>query len=436
MKRFFLLDPANLKSCAWKLFAAALAVKLALAGLLVGGNHDGWVNDFHNRSYGYDDFSYYWSACKLLEYHAFLAPKSEVPQPTVYRTPGYPLILAVFAAVSGKSLVALFIIQAVALSAIPIVFFFMLREMHLRLEWAWLFALDPLTNILSLSLMTEDWLILALLLSVFCWLRADRLGWRFASLLLFSLSLLIKPTAQFFLLVFLVLTLIHFRRRGWTVLLGALAILPLVLWMYRNQTVCGKFLLSTQTDNQILAVKTIEAKQQGVPNAKLIERIVRDWQREHGESIFEPIMDNKIDFAGTLSACARAHPLDFTRYHVAGMAYVMFGTARTHVICTLRNGRPFQAAAGRMFDGFILVWYAVLYATVLWRFRVAWLRQPMVQYSILFILYNLALIGVLAYTTGGGLKRIPFIPLLYFLLAFSFSPTSPEDKPLFPRRNK
>ena len=143
--------------------------------------------------------------------------------------------------------------------------------MRLSLEWAWLLVLDPLTNILSLSLMTEGWLVLGLLFSLFCWLRADRLGWRFASLLLFCLALLIKPTAQFFLPVFLGLTLIHFPRRGWTIFFGVVATLPLVLWMCRNQAVCGNFLYSTQTDNQILAVKTIEAKEQGVPDNKVLD---------------------------------------------------------------------------------------------------------------------------------------------------------------------
>jgi hypothetical protein len=342
------------------------------------------------------------------------------------------LILAVFAAVVGKDPFFLLIVQAVLLSAIPVVFCFILREMHLRLEWTWLFALDPLTNILSLSLMTEGWLVLALLLSLFCWLRADRLGWRFASLLLFCLALLIKPSAQFFLVVILGLTLVHFPRRGWTVFFGVVATLPLVLWMCRNDTVCGKFLLSTQMDNQILTVETIKAKQQGVPNNELGGWIVADWRREHGDYIFDRIMDNKIDFAGTMSACALAHPLDFARYHIAGMAYIMFGTARTHVIYALRNGQPFPPLVARMYDLFMLGWYAILYAAVAWRFRTSWFKHPVGQYSILFILYNLALIGMLAFTTGGGLKRMPFVPLIYLMLAFSFAPTSSDDKPLSP----
>ena len=306
--------------------------------------------------------------------------------------------------------------------------------MHLRPEWAWLFVLDPLTNILSLSLMTEGWLVLGLLLSLFCWLRADRLGWRFASLLLFCLALLIKPAAQFFPPVFLGLTLIHFPRRGWTVFFGVVATLPLVQWMCRNYTVSGEFILSTQSDNQIMAVETIKAKQQGVSDDKMIEWIVADWRREHGEFIFDRIMDNKIDFAGVMSAYTLAHPLEFARYHVAGMVRILFGTARNHVICAFCNGQPFPPFAARMFNSFMLGWYAILYAAVAWRFQTSWFRHPIGQYSTLFILYNLALIGVLAYTTGGGLKRMPFVALIYLLLAFSFAPTSPRDKPLFSLR--
>ncbi len=431
----FRLDPSNLKSCAIKLFLASLIIKLALFGFLVGRDLDGWTDGFQTR-YWYDDAGYYRLACGLLKFHAFADVNSDVSRPTVFRTPGYPFILAMCAAVVGDNPLSLVLAQAVVLSIIPVVFFFILREMHLSLEWAWLFVLDPLTNILSVSLMTEGWLILVSLVSLFCWLRADRLGWRFASLFLFCLSLLIKPTAQYFLLVFLGLTLIHFRRRGWTILFGVVSVLPLVLWMFRNQAVCGEFLLSTQTDNQILAVKTIEAKQQGVSDDKLIEWIVADWRREHGDYIFDRIMDNKIDFAGTLSSYAFAHPLVFSRYHLAGMVRILFGTARGHVVYSFRNGQPLSLLTGRVYDSFMLGWYAVLYAAVAWRFRISWLRNPISQYSILFILYNLALIGVLAYTTGGGLKRMPFVPMIYLLLAFSSVPASPGRQPLSPIRDE
>ena len=422
----FRLDPANLKSCAAKLFVAGLAIKLALFGLLVGRNLDSWTGGFETRHY--DDAGYYQTTCVLLEHHIFAGSKTDASQPTVFRTPGYPCILALCAAVVGTSPLALVLVQAVLLSAVPIVFLFILRELHLRLEWTWLFVLDPLWNILSLSLMTEDWLILALLLSLFCWLRAEQLNWRFASLFIFCLALLIKPTAQFFLPVFLGLTLLHFRRRGWTVCFAMVAVVPLVLWMWRNQAVCGEFLLSTQTDNQILAVKTIEAKQNGVPNSRLIEHIVGDWEREHGESLFDRIMDNKIDFAGVMSAYARAHPLEFARYHLSGMGRILFGTAQTHIVWAFRNGQPFPLPIARGYDWFLLAWYAVLYTEVVWRFRISWFRWPVGQYAILFTLYNLALIGVLAYTTGGGLKRMPFVPFIYLLLASSFTPASVSDR--------
>ena len=145
------------------------------------------------------------------------------------------------------------------------------------------------------------------------------------------------------------------------------------------------------------------------PITKYLTWIVEDWRREHGEFLFDRIMDNKIDFAGAMSAYALAHPLEFARYDVAGMMHILFGTAQIHLITAFRNGRPLSPFAARIYDLFMLGWYAVLYAFVVWRFRISWLRHPIGQYSILFILYNLMLIGVLAYTTGGGLKRTPFV---------------------------
>ena len=116
----FRLDPSSLKSCAIRLFVAAFTIKLALAGFLIGRNHDNWINGFQTRHY--DDTGYYRSGCKILKYHAFLMPDSEAPQRTVYRTPGYPFILAILVAIVGENPLSLLIVQAMALSAVPVVF--------------------------------------------------------------------------------------------------------------------------------------------------------------------------------------------------------------------------------------------------------------------------------------------------------------------------
>ena len=47
-----------------KLFAAALILKLALVGFLIGWKHDDWADGFQNPHY--DDVGYYQSACGLL----------------------------------------------------------------------------------------------------------------------------------------------------------------------------------------------------------------------------------------------------------------------------------------------------------------------------------------------------------------------------------
>jgi hypothetical protein len=420
--RAFRSNHASLEPTPVRLFLVALAVKLVAGLLLIGGTSGAWVERFQAGTY--DDVGYYESACKLVEHHAFLKPYTKEVIRTVYRTPGYPFILAVLATVVGKSPLLLLLVQVVVLSAIPVVFLLILREMKLPAGWAWWFAVDPLTNLVALSFMTEDWLVLLLLLSLFCWLRSDRLGWRFASFLLYSLTLLIKPTAQFYGLVFLTLTLLHFRRRAWTIAFGLVSTLPLLLWMCRNYTVTGAFLLSTQTDAQIMAVETIRAKQHGVASGTELDWIRENWWREHGEDIFGPIMDNQIDFAGVMSAYAIAHPFEFARYHVGGMVRILFGTARIHCNVVFPGRNLFSPPVSRIYDAFIVLWYGLLYAVVVWRFRFSWLKQPLGQFSILFILYNLALIGVLAYTTGGGLKRIPFLPFLYLLPALSSTVTS------------
>ena len=69
----------------------------------------------------------------------------------------------------------------------------------------------------------------------------------------------------------------------------------------------------------------------------------------------------------------------------------------------------------------MICYYAIFYFVLLFTFRPWAFTFTPVLISWLFVLYNVFLIGILAYTTGGGLKRAPFIPFLIIALAGQYA---------------
>lgn len=126
------------------------------------------------------------------------------------------------------------------------------------------------------------------------------------------------------------------------------------------------------------------------------------------------ITDNKIDFADETKDFIKSNPLAFIKYHLLGMPRVLLGTGRVHVAAVFYNN---EREPGGIYNAGIMLWYGVLYAVVLALFRFSSLRDFGWWFCFLFCAYNVALIGIFAYTTGGGLKRVPFIPFLITMIA-------------------
>jgi hypothetical protein len=104
----------------------------------------------------------------------------------------------------------------------------------------------------------------------------------------------------------------------------------------------------------------------------------------------------------------------FIKYHLLGMPRVLLGTGRAHVAAVFFNN---QKEPGLFFNAGMMLWYAMLYALAAVLFRFTCLRDFGWWFSFFFCAYNVALIGIFAYTTGGGLKRAPFIPFLIVMIA-------------------
>ena len=110
-------------------------------------------------------------------------------------------------------------------------------------------------------------------------------------------------------------------------------ILPLMGWMVRNYRIAGLNVVSTQTDVSIFIPETVKAKEKGTPDQEVLTWILKHWAQEHqGEDLFDPVMDNKLDFKGVAIQYVLQHPLAFAKYHALGSLRVLFGSARDHVM--------------------------------------------------------------------------------------------------------
>jgi hypothetical protein len=168
---------------------------------------------------------------------------------------------------------------------------------------------------------------------------------------------------------------------------------------------------------------TLEAIEREVP----VRTVIAEWDARLGRRLMAAIMDNRFDFRGEASAYILTHKRIFLESHAKGMLRVLFGTGREHLLQAFLHGKPPPPPVMRAYDIALITYTLAFYTVALFFFRGRSLRKPAVLFSVAFILYTLALIGVQAYTTGGALKRSPFLPFVVIVAAMgSRSATNPS----------
>ena len=343
-------------------------------------------------------------------------------QPQIYRTPIYPAFLAGLGIICNWRPLHMLVLQAFFFSLGPCILLLILLRSGYPSGFAWLLVFDPITNILSITFMTEGLLILFLLTGFYFLLKADDLPQRFLALTVLTLAILVKPSVQYFFVFLCIYFLIQFRPRWKTVALIMVSILPLMGWMVRNYRIAGLNVVSTQTDVSIFIPETVKAKEEGTPDQEVLTWILKNWAQEHhGEDLFDLVMDNKLDFKGVAIQYALQHPLAFAKYHSLGSLRVLFGTARVLAMECFPACASWTQTAWRFYNLGMICYYAIIYFALLFTFRPRAFTLPPIFISWLFVFYNVLLIGILAYTTGGGLKRAPFIPFLIIALAGQYA---------------
>jgi len=401
----------------FRIYGISVVVRLLILAALVLPNLSLWEQRFGVGvpGGGNDDIGYYKISKILAEEHYFAELIGGV-HVSIYRTPLYTMFLAVVGKFSSFDPLLMTVLQILVVAAIPLIFRRILQKLKLPLWPAWLLVFDPLTIIMAISLMTESLLTLLLLLSFYLWLDSEKLRSRYFSLSLLALAALTKPTVLYLLPLLAGAMLWQYKKRLHTVAAAAMAMVFILVWMGRNYHVAGLFTMSTQSENSILAVETVNAIQKGVPESQVLPYICEKFIKETGRHPYEIIADNKIDFAGQAMSFAFKNPVSIAWFEVKGAVRLLFGTGRAHLRNTFFPGQ--DVGMLRYYDIAMIGCYGVLYGIMALTIRpLNIFRTPWLFASWMLIAYTVALMALFSWTTGGALKRAPVIPFMYLVAA-------------------
>ena len=183
-----------------------------------------------------DSFTYLTPAKNLLQGRGFIG--GPPPEFETIRTPGYPLLLALFGARTVPVIVFQHLLSITLAAAL---FIFVERRIGSRVAAAvaaLIFALDAPTIHVTNKLLTEC-IFTALLFVVFVLLLRERPPWMAIALLIGCL-VLVRPVALFFFVV----AMIRFPRRQWLPFAVLAVALP-AAWAARNWSRTGVFTVSS-----------------------------------------------------------------------------------------------------------------------------------------------------------------------------------------------
>ncbi|UCC31077.1 MAG: glycosyltransferase family 39 protein, partial [Phycisphaerales bacterium] len=182
---------------AWQLLIVSAAVHAVVLLVVLGrtGSIDGYA--FSSLDCG----EFYKIAQKVAEHGVFSQDEAPPLKPDTWRTPGYPVFLAVFMFLLGDSTATLVVVQQV-LSILNVLLLFWiagpLMNTRRAMLVAVLFLLEPYHLFYSLWLMSTTLFVTVLLLTWFVWLRVLKtrhVGWCALLGLLAGFSVLIRPVA-------------------------------------------------------------------------------------------------------------------------------------------------------------------------------------------------------------------------------------------------
>lgn len=266
----------SLRRPVYLLFAACLVVHAGI--LLTARARTGRIDGYALKSLDCGEF--YRLAQNLVTHRVFSTRVSESLEPDTWRTPGYPMFLALVISTLGDSPTSLVVVQQ-ALSILNIVLLFLIARAWMSerraLLTSLLFLIEPYHLFYSLWLLSTTLFVTFLLLVWFAWKRTlstGRSSWAAALGVVTGLTILIRPAALLVppaLAVGLFIAALAKRQAGseptrtavsWTAvpIFAIACFAPVCGWMLRNQAVAGHFALSDQRGVVLAYFKSTEVE--------------------------------------------------------------------------------------------------------------------------------------------------------------------------------
>ncbi|MBV8547779.1 MAG: glycosyltransferase family 39 protein [Acidobacteria bacterium] len=411
--------------------AIVLAIALRLSLILLLG--DLGPPDAFRAS---DSVTYTTGAQSLASRGGFLDPNGN---PEIFRTPGYPLVLAPFMALraSDSLIAALNIVFAVL---VVIVTWRMARHLfdddRVAGICALIVAVEPTMLIWSFKVMPETLFTLCLLLFAYAAINEKPI----AAGIALSAAVYVKPIAWPLVLIVPLIAVWFKPKRALIFFVTCVALLA--PWHIRNYVTSGYLGFSSLIDRsiQITAGGSVAARQEGVAFAEMRRRLIaRDDARASDPQRYAQMRREGVSRIAS-------DPLGWAKTHVFGMFRTLFEPgvteyARTFGFYTANGGLAAMVDGG--FAGFARAHPILVAVSIVWAIAllplvllpiVAVLRVPRVS-RLAFGLF--ALITVYFVVAGGGVPgyhrfRVPAVPFLVLMSAFAYTArrcSSPSPPP-------
>lgn len=231
-------------------FCIAIVLRIGLFGVNLTHNEGNLIQTIHG------DDGYYELSQNILAGNGFSFDTTPPYRPNPLRPPVWPYVIAGTASVGGYGLVL--VLELLMSSLIPVFGLVLARRLFGVLIGRWtgiLMAIEPYSILLSFILYTETCFVFLFLLSLIHLMRfidERNMMQGVLSGLTLGLAILVKPTVQFFPLLIPLFLLIAWRK-GLTknlvariLIIGALAGIVMLPWVYRNKVEFGVWGISAQ----------------------------------------------------------------------------------------------------------------------------------------------------------------------------------------------
>jgi hypothetical protein len=386
-----------------------------------------------------DSASYTAGAQSIAARGAFLDARGK---PEIFRTPGYPLVLAPFMALhaSDSVIVALNIVFAVL---IVIVTCKIARQVfgddRVAGICALMVAVEPTMLIWSLKVMPETLFTLCLLLFAYAAIREKPI----AAGVALCAAIYVKPIAWPLVLIVPLVAVWFQPKRALVLFVTCVALLA--PWHIRNYVTSGYPGFSSLIDRSIYitAGGSVAARQEGVAFAEMRRQLIaRDDARAANPQRYAQM--RREGFSRIAS-----DPIGWAKTHVFGMFRTLFGPgvseyARTFGLYTTNGGLSAMVDGG--FAAFarahpILVAVSIVWAIVLLPLVLLPVVAAMHVLSESRLAFGLfALITVYLVVAGGGVPgyhrfRVPAVPFLVLMSAFAYTARRCSSPSLPPARS-